>query len=147
MTGRTYLCFDFGQRRIGVAAGQNATLTAQGIATVAVHDGEPDWRAIGALIERWLPDALVVGLPLGMDDRENPMSAAARRFARELRRRFALDVELWDERLSSDAAHELLRAAAPRPGRVTPKRRQRRDQIAAELILRSYMDEMSARPE
>ena len=67
MRARTFLAFDLGERKIGVAVGQSATRTTQGIATVAVRRGEADWQAIGRLMAQWRPDQLVVGLPLHMD--------------------------------------------------------------------------------
>lgn len=145
MRARTFLAFDLGERKIGVAVGQSATHTSQGIATVAVRRGEPDWQAIERLMAQWRPDELVVGLPLHMDRSESPMSASARAFARALGRRFGLDVRLWDERLTSDAADKVLLAGASDGRRGSKKRTQRRDQIAAELILQSFMDETRAR--
>ncbi len=100
----TFLAFDFGLRRIGVATGQTITSTATSLGVVAARAGTPQWSQIAELIEEWQPDALVVGLPLNMDDSESDMSRLARNFADELQRRFDLAVHLTDERLSSREA-------------------------------------------
>ncbi len=101
---RTLLGFDFGTRRIGVAVGQAVTGTARPLVTLDCRDGTPDWTAIGALLDQWQPDALVVGLPLLADGSEGETCEAARRFARRLAGRYHLPVHLQDERLSSAAA-------------------------------------------
>ncbi len=100
----TFLAFDFGLRRIGVATGQTVTSTATPLGIVDARAGTPRWSQIAELIEEWQPDALVVGLPLNMDDSESDMSRLARNFAEELERRFDLAVHLTDERLSSREA-------------------------------------------
>jgi putative holliday junction resolvase len=97
----TVLAFDFGLRNIGVATGQAITHTASEIATVRARDGVPDWNTVDALVRQWQPDALLVGLPLNMDDTESEMSTRAKAFARKLRSRYRLAVELVDERLTS----------------------------------------------
>jgi putative Holliday junction resolvase len=97
----TVLAFDFGLRNIGVATGQAITRTASEIATVRARDGVPDWNTVDALVRQWEPDALLVGLPLNMDDTESEMSTRAKAFARKLRSRYRLAVELVDERLTS----------------------------------------------
>ena len=101
---RTFLAFDFGLRQIGVATGQTVTSTATALGVVDARAGAPQWHQIDKLIEEWQPDALVVGLPLNMDDSESEMSGLAREFADELRGRFGLAVHLADERLSSREA-------------------------------------------
>lgn len=100
----TFLAFDFGLRQIGVATGQTVTSTATPLGIVDARAGTPRWSQIAELIEEWQPDALVVGLPLNMDDSESDMSRLARNFAMELERRFDLAVHLTDERLSSREA-------------------------------------------
>jgi len=97
----TVLAFDFGLRNIGVATGQAITRTASEIATVRARDGVPDWNTVDALVRQWQPDALLVGLPLNMDDTESEMSTRAKGFAKNLRSRYRLTVKLVDERLTS----------------------------------------------
>lgn len=130
------LGFDFGQRHIGVAVGQTVTGSARGLETVRVRDGRPDWQRIEALLREWQPDRLVVGEPLNMDGSEQSMTAAARRFARQLHGRFGLPVEHADERLSTVEARRLLAEA----GRL-----ERADHpLAAQVILEGWLAEYGA---
>ncbi len=100
------LAFDFGLRHIGVAVAQTVTRTARGAATVGYRGTRPHWRAITQLIDEHAPRALLVGLPLNMDDTDNHVTVAAREFAAALEKRTGLPVHLQDERLTSKAAEE-----------------------------------------
>lgn len=102
------LGFDFGTKRIGVASAQAVTGTASPLAPVPARDGIPDWERLDALLAEWTPEALVVGLPLNMDDTESTLSHLARKFARRLVARYRLPVFMCDERLSSHSARGLL---------------------------------------
>lgn len=102
------LGFDFGTRRIGVASAQAITATASPLRPIPARDGIPDWDALDALLAEWKPEALVVGLPLNMDDSESELSHLARKFARRLHARYRLPVFMCDERLSSHSARGLL---------------------------------------
>ena len=133
--------FDFGTKRIGVAAGQNLTGTAQGIATVSNTGIDGPWQVIHRLIHQWQPEILVVGLPLGKDGAATPLSNTARDFGAELASRFNLPVDYVDETLTSRAAESLVSQATPPGKRIIGKRQELRDQIAAELILSTYFYE------
>ena len=140
---RTLLGFDYGKRRIGVAVGQELTATAGPLETVNAIAGKPDWEAITRLINDWRADALVVGLPLNMDDSEQEMTRAARRFANQLKGRYHLPVFMIDERLTSVAAEDML-AEAPGGKRIhAGKRRQLVDQLAAQVILTSFFNQQA----
>ena len=97
----TLLCFDFGTKRIGVAVGQTLTDTASPLEIITVRNNRPDWERIGALINQWQPQALVVGNPLNMDGSRHPIGAAVDAFARKLQGRYRLPVLQADERLST----------------------------------------------
>ena len=137
----TAMGFDFGTKRIGVAAGQNLTGTAQGIATVSNSTKDGPWGEIQELIGQWQPDILIVGLPLGKDRAETPLSNIVRDFGAELASRFKLPVDYIDETLTSRAAENLVSEATPSGKRIIGKRQELRDQIAAELILSTYFYE------
>ncbi len=98
------LGFDYGHRKIGVASGQTLTTQASPLTTLAMVQQRPDWDAIEQLIAEWLPQRLLVGLPLNMDDSDTHLTPRVRRFARQLNGRFYLPVELVDERLSTREA-------------------------------------------
>ena len=135
----TVLAFDFGDKRIGIAVGEERVAIAHPLTTIAGDRSQVRFDAIGALIAEWQPSRLVVGLPLHMDDandREHPLAARVRRFARQLEGRFHLPVTLIDERLTTREAAGLLHDAGLDARRQKPVR----DQVAAQRILRSYFD-------
>lgn len=98
------LGFDVGSKFIGVAVGNRVTASARAISTIAMRDDTPDWAALDHLRSEWLPDTLVVGLPLTLDGDEQPASQRARRFAERLQQRYQVPVMLIDERHSSREA-------------------------------------------
>ncbi|HEY8682521.1 MAG TPA: Holliday junction resolvase RuvX [Rhodanobacter sp.] len=105
------LGFDVGSRLTGVAVGNSFTASARALTTVPVREGEPDWIRLDALRKEWLPDTLIVGLPLALDGGEQPASRSARRFATQLEQRYGLPVMLVDERHSSREAAQRFAAA------------------------------------
>jgi putative Holliday junction resolvase len=129
----TLLGFDYGTRKIGVAVGQTLTGTATPLETLQLVNHKPDWARIAQLIEEWRPEALVVGLPLDVDDSETDATTPARRFSRQLEGRFHLKVYLADERFTSFEARDRLGHKA--------KRREEYDAMAAKLILETWFDE------
>ncbi len=136
----TFLGFDFGTRRIGIAVGQNLTGTAQGIDTINNSGAQGPWPAIAKLVKEWQPDALVVGLPLTKDGNETNLAKSARAFGQELSEYCDLPVQFIDETLTSRAAETLVSDATAPGKRIIGKRQTLRDQIAAELILQTYLN-------
>ena len=106
---QTFLAFDFGVRRTGVASGNSLTRTAtpQGsvVATAATR-----LAAIELRVKAWQPDALVVGVPFHPDGAPHDNTARAQKFARQLRSRLSLQVFEVDERYSTT---EALASGAP----------------------------------
>lgn len=123
------LGFDYGARRIGVAAGQTVTATASPLCTILMRRSKPDWPSLNELIRNWEPDALVVGLPTNMDGTEHELGPSVMRFVRQLRGRYGLPVHTIDERLSSREARTRL-AGAQRGLGV--------DAVAAQVILETW---------
>ena len=101
---RSFLAFDFGTKRVGVASGNTITRTATPLRTVAA-EGDTRFAALGALITEWQPDALVVGVPFHPDGAPHDNTARAQRFARQLHGRFKLPVHEVDERYTTTEAH------------------------------------------
>jgi putative Holliday junction resolvase len=132
------LGFDVGSRLIGVAVGNRFTASARALATVPVRDGTPDWPQLDKLQREWLPETLVVGLPLTLDGEEQPASRRARRFAQQLQQRYGVATALVDERHSSqEAAHRFANERA-----AGLKRRRdgaRIDADAAAVILERWL--------
>lgn len=127
---QSLLGFDFGTRRVGVAAGGTLLGQARPLCTVAVQ-GDARFAAIAKLIAEWQPDALVVGVPLHPDGTPHETTAAAQRFARQLQGRFGLPVQTVDERFSSVEAE-----ARGATGAAI-------DAEAAAVILQQYLDELA----
>jgi putative Holliday junction resolvase len=100
---RTYLSFDYGQRRVGVAVGNTLRGAGQPLKTIA-SEGDARFAAIAALIKEWQPDALVVGVPFHPDGAPHHNTQRARRFARQLHGRFHLAVHEVDERYTTTEA-------------------------------------------
>ena len=100
---QSFLAFDFGVKRVGVATGNSLMRSAQPLRTIAA-EGDARFRAIEALIREWAPDALVVGVPFHPDGAEQDNTQRARRFGRQLHGRFRLAVHEVDERYTTVAA-------------------------------------------
>ncbi|MBK9363479.1 MAG: Holliday junction resolvase RuvX [Rubrivivax sp.] len=100
---RSFLAFDFGTRRVGVASGNTLLRQARGLKTIAA-EGDARFDAIARLIAEWQPDALVVGVPFHPDGAEHDNTRRARRFARQLHGRFRLPVHEVDERYTTTEA-------------------------------------------
>lgn len=135
---RTFLGFDYGTERIGVAVGQELTGTATPLATVRASDGKPDWPAITRLIEQWQPDEVVVGLPLNMDGTFHELSYRAQRFGNQLHGRYNLRAHFMDERLSSLEAERLLKDQSRKFQKADI------DMLAAKIILESWLAEQES---
>lgn len=131
------LAFDYGLRRIGVAVGSSITQTASPLPPLLAKDGQPDWVQVQKLIQEWKPARLVVGMPLNLDDTEQPLSLAARKFAGRLHGRFGLPVDHIDERLSTKAA----RAELFERGGYKELQKKSVDSRAACLILEGWFEQ------
>jgi putative Holliday junction resolvase len=100
---RSFLAFDYGTRRVGVATGNSLLARARPLATLASR-GDAQLAVIARLVADWQPDALVVGVPFHPDGAEHENTRRARRFARRLHARFQLPVHEVDERYSTTEA-------------------------------------------
>jgi putative Holliday junction resolvase len=126
---------DVGDRRIGVAVSDELGLTAQPVLTLVRTNRKQDFKSIQRLIRKYGCSQIVVGNPLYMSGDQSPQAAKAQAFAQILREETGLPVDLWDERLTTTEAHRHLHAA----GRAGSEHRAVVDQVAAVLILESYL--------
>jgi len=136
---RTVLSFDYGMRRIGVAVGNTLTGTAEALATIDAHDGEPDWHAIGRCVADWRPSAIVVGVPYNMTGPNAAMTAAAMKFADQLGEQYGIEVHRVDERLSSREAEDDLRERRRSGSKTRRVRRGDVDREAARILLLQWL--------
>ena len=132
------LAFDFGLRRIGIAAGDTLTGTAAPRPAATVTRTGPDWPAIAREVDALKPRRLIVGSPYNVDGTPGALAPAARRFANELERRFKLPVSMVDERWSSLEAGTALKARRADGGRRRI-RREDVDSAAAAVILERWL--------
>lgn len=135
------LAFDFGTRLIGVAVGSSIAASARALTTIT----NGNWSGLDALVADWLPEHVVVGLPLALDGGEQAMSRAARAFASALEHRYERPVHLVDERHTS---HEATRRFAQRRASGIAKRKDGAviDALAAQIILEAWLIESSPNP-
>ncbi|WP_342129854.1 Holliday junction resolvase RuvX [Hydrogenophaga sp. OTU3427] len=103
MPENTFLAFDYGTKRTGVASGNVLTRSATPQPTL-VAEGDARFPLIAARLKEWQPDALVVGVPFHPDGAPHENTERARKFARQLRGRFGLPVHEVDERYSTTEA-------------------------------------------
>ena len=136
MKSETYLGFDYGTRRIGVAVGNTVSGSATALDTIKVKNEQPDWLHITRLIEEWKPDGLIVGWPIRMDETDNPVTAKAKRFGNRLHGRYQLPVYHVDERLSTHMALSEIREA----GYNSKRSRGLVDSYAAREILQTFLN-------
>jgi putative Holliday junction resolvase len=130
---------DVGDRRIGVAISDALGYTAQPLLTynrsADKKDARRDIKSLLRLLRKSDCRQIIVGNPLHLSGDVSPSASKVHRFVELLRTETNLPVELWDERLSTTEAHELLDAA----GHPVRWRKEIIDQVAAVLILESYM--------
>jgi putative Holliday junction resolvase len=134
---------DVGNRRIGVAVSDGLGLTAQPVLTLErKHNQREDLRSLARLCRRFAVAGIVVGNPVHLSGDPSPQAAKTQAFATELGALTGLPVHLWDERLTTREAHQILYEAGH------PRQQHRRvvDQLAATLILQSFLDGKTASP-
>ncbi len=140
MSNMTVLGFDYGKARIGVAVANTLAGIATPQSTVMARDGVPDWDAITRCLQEWKPARLVVGMPRKLDGTDSAMQEPIERFIRQLQGRYNLPVDIVSEQLSSREAEQRLKLAR-QAGRKRKVRKEEIDQVAAAIILESWMQE------
>ena len=130
---------DFGEKRIGVAAGDDRTRIAVPVTTVE-SQGDPV-AEIAEIATEQGAEALVIGLPLSLSGAEGPQAVRVREVVDALSERLTIPVHTHDERLTTTQAAHL-----PGGGRTRKSKSgaTSRDAVAASIMLQAYMD--SQRP-
>jgi len=133
-----YLAIDLGDKRTGLAVGDDVTGLASPAGTIEkpIKPGEELLAGIDAAIEEFGADALVFGLPLNMDDSEGPRAKLVRAFAERVAERTGLAIEFQDERLTSAEADWSM----ARTGMTRGQKKGKRDALAAAAILRDFLE-------
>jgi putative Holliday junction resolvase len=135
---KTYLGFDVGTKRTGIAIANSLTNKASGIETVRSHkDGSTNWRQIDQIINKHPPDIIVVGVPYDENNKQQEMIFIARSFGRKIKDRFDIEVVFVDEHLSSSEAKNQLKWHYAHKNAD----RSEVDIRSAQLILQTWLNE------
>ncbi|QUH26682.1 Holliday junction resolvase RuvX [Serpentinicella alkaliphila] len=127
---------DVGDKTIGVALSDLLGWTAQGLKTIFRKNKKEDFKELEEIINSNDVDTIVVGLPKNMNGTIGPQGEKVLEFCEELKIKFNIKVELWDERLSTVAAERSLISADV----SRKKRKQVIDKMAAVYILQGFLD-------
>jgi putative Holliday junction resolvase len=134
----TYLGFDVGTKRTGVAIANSLTQMANGIEVVTHHkNGATNWQGFDDLIQAHQPNTLIVGLPLKENGQDQMMSFIVKSFAKKLQIRYELSVTLVDEYLSSIDAKKNLKYNHFHKN----ANRGEVDKASAQIILQTWLNE------
>lgn len=141
---QSVLGFDVGARRIGVAVGNTLSGTARAVSVVRADDDGPAWDEVDRLVSAWKPARLIVGEPLTIDGEAQLATHRSRAFAAAARERYALPVDLVDERSTSREADRRF-AERRRGGAARRKDAAALDAVAAEIIVERWLQDVGAR--
>ena len=130
------IAVDVGSKRVGLALCDADRLIVSPLETLYRKNAEFDGQFFKRVVKVEEPVGFVVGLPIHMSGQESLQSAKCRAFGAWLRERTRLPVAFYDERCTSSAADSILWEA----GYSRDQRKARQDQVAAMLILQSYLD-------
>jgi len=140
--GKRVLALDYGTVRIGIALSDEMGWTAQPLETLTRRTLDRDIAHIAALVGTYEVRHVLLGFPLQLDGREGPAIQAMREFQARLEAGVSVPVILWDERLTTKSAEDLLIAAD-----VSRKKRKGVvDRIAASILLQSYLASLEPEP-
>ena len=129
------LAIDYGRKRIGLAVCDALGISTRALPQLTSTTVDADLKALARVVAEEEIVGVVIGLPLQLDGQEGRAAREVRLFANVLRETLKLPVDEVDERMSTKAAHALLKDAGQRHA----ERRQRLDSTAAVLILRSWL--------
>lgn len=130
------LGLDYGQKRIGLAKSDELNFMAHPIGFIPFKNEQDLIDTIENLVAKHEVRKIVVGLPMTLKGEVGPQVEKVMSFVDELRKRIQVPVVTWDERLTTAQAERALLAQDI----SRSKRRVKRDQVAAEIMLQSYLD-------
>ena len=130
------LGIDFGDKTIGLALSDRLLITAQVLGNYRTKNSKEDLKYFRRLVEEYDITEIVIGLPLRMNRSSGPRAEKTKKFAALLEKELKLPVILWDERLTTKQAYQILNTQKI-DGRGKKKLK---DQVAATLILSSYLE-------
>jgi len=135
----TWLAIDYGKARTGLAVGHPLTGSAQPLEPIHAKTDALVLEKLAGVLKAWQPKVVVVGLPLGAQGHDTPMSQVVRDFSKALESQYPqVQVMLHDERMTSMAAASA-HAERRELGRARAKDAAKLDSMAACLILESCL--------
>lgn len=134
----TWLALDVGDKRIGLAVGNDVARLARPYSILERRSKRADFSAIARVAQEVGAERLLVGLPYNMDGSEGPQARRVRNYARQLQTTLSLPVQFVDERLSSFAADEIIRQNRPRKA---GSKKVHNDDVAAAVFLQAFLDQ------
>jgi len=136
------LAIDHGQRRIGMAISDPFRITAQSLPTLTIQNTEKLFAVIKNIIQEQNVAEIVVGMPYNLKGEKTASAENVEKFILQLKATFQLPVHQWDERWSTIEAHRTIREMGKSPSR----NKEKVDQIAALIILQSFLNYLSNNP-
>ena len=130
---RVIMAFDFGNRNIGIAIGQEITRTASTFYSISANNGQPDWLELDMIINEWNPNLFVVGDPLNMDGTRSKIQDSCDKFSNALSKRYDIGIEKTDERLTSREAKDRIESI-----QMGIKDSRNKHSISAQIILEDW---------
>ena len=132
------MSLDVGTRTIGIAVSDLMGMIANGVETIRRTTEEKDYARIAELIKEHEVDTLVVGYPKNMNGSLGPRAEKTQRLAGLIKELSDIPIILWDERLTTVSAHNLMNETDVRG----KKRKESVDSISAAYILQGYLDSL-----
>tara|TARA_Y100000748_G_scaffold102059_1_gene85065 strand:+ start:3099 stop:3524 length:426 start_codon:yes stop_codon:yes gene_type:complete len=127
----TFIAFDFGMTKMGVAIGQNITNTASPLDPMTMKNGTPDWDLLEQLIKEYRPTKIILGKPKVINESSEALMKKIKAFKRSLERDLNQNVEWTPEHLTSKDAKEKLKV-------------RRQEGILSRKIMKGQIDSMAA---
>jgi len=130
------LGLDVGEKRIGIAISDELCLTAHGLDVIERGNNGEDINKIGEIVSKYNVTKIIAGLPKNMDGTLGHSGKEVEKYANKLQNTLGIEVDFWDERLTTVAAERtLIEADVSRK-----KRKMVIDKLAAVFILQSYLN-------
>lgn len=130
------LGLDYGERRIGIAMSDPMQIIVQPFRTIEYKQPDEIWKALQSIVAEFAIEAIVVGMPLNLKGDKGQKAKTVEAFVAELTARISVPIHYWDERFTSVEAHRSLHEMGHSPSR----KKTYVDQVAAVLLLQSFMD-------
>ena len=133
------LGIDLGEARIGLAISDELGMLAHPLETIHVKNTPDPVARIAQILDREKISTIILGMPRNMNGTYGPAAEKTKAFAEKLKAGTGAEIKFWDERMTSRAAQRALHES----GRNVKDSRAVIDQVAAQMILQSYLDSMA----